>query len=376
MRNSSLFLLALLFVSSVSARPLSEMNRALLALVDLIPFISQKQNFVEKKNEKIIQAKMIELQSAFKSAKHDTLLKEDLFAPSYAIINDSISKSLTAFSEGKKDYAHWRLKEITSHCLDCHTRLPPSHTSSFQNGELKLEENKFSNVYNLGIAQLIVRRSIDAKNSFTRSIQDQLITKNFTDIMLPLKQILVIETKVLKDPTNSIAIFQQYADKKDLPEEVRRTLNAWISQLNVWKGKEVLKTGLGNEFAVSAFIKNELRPLKVAANVGDASDVDFLFASGLLSNYLFENPTTKKAPEINFWLGWAEKNLKRESFFGAGDLFLKQCIKRYPKDPMAKQCLAEYRESIEFEFSGSSGTHIPAEIEEELAELQKMIKQK
>ncbi len=103
-------------------------------------------------------------------------------------------------------------------------------------------------------------------------------------------------------------------------------------------------------------------------------DVDLLLTSGLLSNYLFEHPTSRKAAEISFWIGWSEKYLKRESFFGSGDLFLKQCIKKYPKSPMAKECLKEYKESIEFEFSGSSGTKIPQDIKYEIDNLEILIK--
>lgn len=376
MKISAIFFLSLFCLSAVLAGPILQMNLAFMALADLMPFLTERESFMEKKNEQIIQRKITDLQLAFKSARHDNLLKEDLFAPSYAVINESLSTSLEAFNKGKKDYAHWRLKEITSHCLDCHTRLPPSHTSSYQNGELTMDEKKFTSVYNLGLAQLIVRRYIDAKNNFTRSIQDQLITKDFREIMLPFKQILVIETKVLKDPKVPIAFFKLYAEKKELPEEVRSTLLAWVSQLNYWKGKEILKHGLKDDKALDLFIKKELTPLKTASTLGDASDVDLLFASGLLSNFLFENPTSKKAPEISYWLGWVEKRLKREQFFGSGDLFLKQCVKRYPKHPMAKQCLEEYHESVEFEFSGSSGTHIPADVEKELNDLSLLIKGK
>lgn len=370
-------LLFLILTSVVVASPvILQMNRAFVALSDLIPFLTHRENFMEKKNEKIIEKRITDLQSAFKLAKHDGLLKEDLFAPSYAVINESIDNSLSAFKKGKKDYAHWRLKEITSHCIDCHTRLPPSHTSSFQNGELSINEKKFEDRYNLGIAQLIVRRYFDAKTSFTRSIQDRLISKDFKDIILPFKQLLVIETKVEKKPDSLIETFKQYQKKEELPEDVRTSLSAWIERLRHWKGKKELKEGLISDKAVEAFIKKELIPLKKKNALDEGNEVDLLIASGLFSNYLFENPDSKMAPEISYWLGWAEKYLKREAFFGPGDLFLKQCVKRYPSHPVARKCLDEYEESIVFEFSGSSGTHIPADIQKELDDLEELIKKK
>ena len=375
MRKLVVFTLISFFATIAASSPVLQMNRAFMALADVIPFLTQQDAFMEKKNEKLILEKITELQKAFKAARHDTVLKTDLFAPSYAVINESIDHSLESFKQGKKDFAHWRLKEITSHCLDCHTRLPPSHSSSFQNGEFSINAKKFDDPYNLGIVQLIVRRYVDAKQSFIRSIQDRMITRNFQDIMMPFKQLLLIDTKVLKNPANVIAVIQEYSSKKDLPEEKRKSLIAWTGRLNYWKGRSEL-AGLKNDSVVETLINKEFLPLKNNLSLDEGHDVDLLIMSGLLSNYLFENPASKKSPEINYWLGWSEKHLKREEFFGSGDLFLKQCIKKYPKHPVAKQCYKELQESVEFDFSGSSGTNIPVDVKEELMELKKLIKGK
>ena len=370
------FLFLISLINSASAGPVLQMNKAFVALSDLIPLITDRDQFMEKKNEKLITEKITELKSAIITAKHDSLIKEDLFAPSYTLINENIAGSLEAFKLGNKDYAHWRLKEITSLCIDCHTRMPISHASSFQNGELAIDETKFENIYNLGIAQLIVRRYTDAKSSFTRSIQDKLIKKEIKDLILPFKQILLIDAKVYKNPDNLTAFMGEYKAREDLPEEVRSSIASWLIRLKHWKGNKMLTVGLKNDKEVERFIAKELAPLKKKSIYGGGYDVDLLIASGLLSNYFFENPTSAKAPEISYWLGWAEKYLKRENFFGSGDLFLKQCIKHYPKTPTAKKCLEEYKDSVEFEFSGSAGTSIPKDVQKELDDLEKLIKNK
>ena len=370
------FIFFIILSTSASAGPVIQMNKAFIALSDLIPLITDRDQFMEKKNEKLITDKITELKSAIITAKHDSLIKEDLFAPSYSLINENIAGSLEAFKLGNKDYAHWRLKEITSLCIDCHTRMPISHASSFQNGELAIDEKKFENIYNLGIAQLIVRRYTDAKSSFTRSIQDKLIKKDMKDIILPFKQILLIDAKVFKNPDNLTAFMDEYKSREDLPEEVRSSISSWLVRLKHWKGNKMLTGGLKNDKEVERFIAKELAPLKKKSIYAGGYDVDLLISSGLLSNYFFENPTSTKAAEISYWLGWAEKYLKRENFFGSGDLFLKQCIKHYPKNPTAKKCLEEYKDSVEFEFSGSAGTSIPKDVQKELDDLEKLIKTK
>lgn len=366
----------LLLSCIVLAGPVLQMNQAFMALSELIPYITDRTKFMEPKNAPLIEKKIAEMQKAFHSAKHSTIIKEDIFAPSYNLINENIKGTSEAFKKGKKDYAHWRLKEITSLCLDCHTRIPSNISSSFQNGELSIDESKFDDVYNLGIAQLIVRRYVDAKMSFKRSIQDRLIKKEFNDIILPYKQLLLIDTKVQRNPENLITEFTTQLGHKNLPDEVIKTLKAWISRLQYWKTNKFVLSGLNSDNEVGQFITKELIPLKKRPLYEDGQDVDLLFVSGLLSNYLFENPSSKKVAEIGYWIGWSEKFLKRENFFGSGDLFLKQCIRKYPSDPVAKKCFEEYEESMNFEFSGSSGTHIPEDVKKELDELRMLVNQK
>ena len=369
-------LICFFLVTAAMAGPVLQMNRAFIALSDLIPYLSDEKKFKDKKNRAVVEKNIQELTQAFKDAKHASLLKEDLFAPSYAVIRENLEQSLAAFKKGDADFAHWRLQDMTSQCLDCHTRLPPSYASSFQNGEMTVDTSKFKDPYDLGLAQMIVRRYPDAKASFTRSIQDKLITEDEADIDLPFKQILLMGTKVLKDPENQIAFFSDYLKNEKLSPDMKTRLSLWVDDLKDWKNEPAIKNGFRSDKEVEQFINKRMKPLTVAMLFDGSRDVDLLLSSGLLSHYFFENPETKLAPDLSFWLGWSEIYLKREDFFGSGDRFLKQCVRRYPKHPMAKQCFDTYKENVEFEFSGSAGTNIPADMKEELKQLEALIKKK
>ncbi len=369
-------LICLLIISSALASPVLQMNRAFMALSELIPYLSEEKKFKEKTNRVIVEKNIRELGQAFKDAKHATVLKEDLFAPSYSVIRENLDQSLTSFKKGDVDFAYWRLQEMTAQCLDCHTRLPPSYASSFQNGEMVIDTTKFKDPYDLGIAQMIVRRYAEAKASFTRSIQDKLIKEDEMDIDRPFKQILLMGTKVLKDPENQIAFFSDYLKNERLSPEIKELLSLWVGDLKEWKNEPALNSGFSTDQEVEKFINKRLKPLTVQMLFDGSRDVDLLLASGLLSHYFFQNPNTKLAPDLSFWLGWAEIYLKREDFFGSGDRFLKQCIRRYPKHPMAKQCFEHYKENVEFEFSGSRGANIPSDMKEELKELESLLPKK
>ena len=99
-----------------------------------------------------------------------------------------------------------------------------------------------------------------------------------------------------------------------------------------------------------------------------------LVSSGVLSKYLNDNPKSKLVPEILYWLSIAERRLSNTYFFSLSDLYLKDCVRLYPKSKYAKKCYQEYADNIEFGYSGSSGTDIPVEEKQELEQLKKYLK--
>jgi hypothetical protein len=356
------------------AGPIQQMNSALNAMNELVPFIADKELFLDKKNEAMITDKIHKIYAAFESVKHDSMLGQDIFLPSYKLIQENLKESIKSFKANNKDYAQWRIKELTSLCIDCHTRIPATKSSSFEMGKLSNNPKNFKNSYSLGIAQLIVRRYTDAKASFTQSIDEKMIKGDFENLIDPFKQILLIDAKVLKNPSDMSLYIKHYLAKRKIPLNVRNRLEAWEKHLGVWTSKKYPPIELKSDDDVKAFISRKAEPIKQKASFEDEFDVDMLMISGLLSNYLFTHPHTPLAPELNYWIGFSEKYLKHENFFGSGDLFFKQCILKYPSHPMAINCLEEYKESVTFEFSGSSGTHIPKEILSEIEQLESFIK--
>jgi len=369
-------IILLLSQTQLGASPVVPMNKAFNSFIELVPFLSSEKKFKEKENEIIVRNQIKELNDAFRMAKHDALLKQDVFAPSLESIKNDLQTSNDAFSKGNKDYAWWRIRSLTSQCLSCHTRLPENMSSSFQDGSRLINPTKFSNNYDLGMARFLVRQYAEAKESFTLALDETIIKKDFEKTLPLLKHILVIQTKVFKDPEQMQRIVNFYLGKKDIQSQDKKILKTWKRRLEIWsKGPLKKWKRLSSEGEVEKFIKEVLSPLFKKNNLYIGyHDVDLLMAQGFISNYLFENPTSAKAPESVYWLGMTEKFLERENFIGTGELFFKECILKYPKSSIAKECLNEYRESIEFNFSGSRGTDIPPEIKDELKRLENLLK--
>lgn len=362
----------LLLCTSAFAGPVLQMNKAFNTLSELMPYILSDNKFKEKKNEAIISKHLNDFETEFRLAGHDDVIRNDLFAPSYKMMMESVRESKAGFHKGKKDYALWMLRDSISTCLECHTRLPAEYTSSFQDGDIQIETAKFKDPFELGMTYMIVRRFVEAKEQFLRVIQDKLIKKENSGYIKSFQQILMIELRVKKDPIAMMAFLKPFLDKK-ISEKEMEELNSWMARLELLS-KEKLKT-VHNEKELNDFISRRLSPLEEEL-FDDKYKPDLLFASGILSVYFFQNPNTKSAPVLNYWLGRIESELKKDEFLSSADLFLKQCIKKYPLHPIARKCFSALKDNTEFMFSGSRGTEIPREIEAELKELQALIKRK
>ena len=365
------YLSFLLLVSSLSyAAPTQQMNEAFEALVRLLPFLVNENDFSAAQKQVEVSESLRKLQGAFTKVRHQDLLKEDIFSPSYELVSESLSEASTAFDNGQKDYAYWRLKEVTTFCIDCHTRIPKEVTSSYQNSGLYLKKELFKDTYSRAIAALIVRRYSDATAAFRQTIQEGIIKKDHSRTSLALKNLVIIDAKILRNLNNLMAELTTYS-KKELPTLVKNQIQNWLIEINsIQQSKWFKEEYQENEVEL---IFNELKVLRLGRTSIEKNDIKILVSSGQLAQYSFLYPKTKFAPQINFWLGWSEKQLKRENFFSTGNNFFKQCIRKYPKHPIAKECLAELKESIEFDFTGSAGTNIPKEVESEIKILEKLI---
>jgi hypothetical protein len=372
----SLYFTALSTSALIAGPVVVPMNKAFSALTELLPFLTTESKFYEKTNEKHIKEQLKVMGEAFKVARHDSLLKQDIFAPSLESIKNELKIVEQNFSQGNKSYSLWRLKSVSSQCMSCHTRLPENVSSSFQDGSRLVNPTKFDSPYDLGVARLIVRQYPLAKESFTLALDESFVKKDFKDFLKPLKQILLIQTKVFKDPTQMNSILAHYLSKKGISLSDREVLKAWQKRLDVWsKGSLSKWRRLSTDDESKKFMSEVLAPLFDKNNLYIGKhDVDLLMAQGLLANFLFENPNSEVAADATYWIGITEKFLERESFVGTGEQFFKECIIRYPKSQAARNCLDEYKESIEFNFSGSRGTDIPSDIQDELKRLEKLLK--
>lgn len=378
----SFSLLILMISSRAEFKSTKEaMNEIFSTFVSLIPYASNEMRFNDPKAEEYIKAKLLKLKTAFKSAKHLKKINTPGFQPSFEIVTEHLEQTYENFSTHNKAFARTRLKETTEMCISCHTQLPKSTSNTFRRFDT-VKRDQFYNDYEYADYLFLVRKYTSAirqyekeiesrlaKNKALKSIQNSKHSRylDFT-IEKSLKRILTIHTKVFYNPKKALANLEKYQNNPDLPANLKNTVKDWVVDLKRWV-KDPFDGSIKSEKGLDEFVKKHLLENEV-----ETSDVDYLIGAGALYHYVNKNPVSPSVPKVLFWLGKIDNELEHSYFYSLSEIYLKNCIKNYPKSSYAKKCYNQYKEIIETGFTGTSGTHIPADEQEMLNKLKSYLR--
>ena len=345
--------------------------------IKIIPYVysdekqlaSLKTNSSEKSD---LIKNLTDISGFFKSARHVSYFQRPGFRPSLDTINKHIEDTLISVKSNNFVFAQKRLKALTSLCISCHTQLSEiAAENAFGNAIAKAKKENFESDYAYGNYLFLVRRFSESEKYFDQAIDSATTTHNDQELYPSLRRILSIHTKINFDPKLAQAFISKYQKKTELPGLALEQIKTWSQSLKKWQKFNPKKVK-----SISSFIQKYLAPLEVnkEKTMSGENDITLLISSGVLSKYLNDNPKSNKVPEILYWLSIAERRLSGSFFFSLSDLYLKDCVKLYPKSAFAKKCYQEYADNIEFGYSGSSGTDIPAEEKQELELLKSYLK--
>lgn len=368
------------------------MHQALDSIIHLFPFMSSELKFKDPQYEKEINHHLVKIATAFKTSKHIKDFQNPGFAPNYKIIKEHLDDTIMSFNASNKTFARLRLASTTSLCLSCHTQLPKDRMTTYILDTKKVNRKIFENEFEYGNFLFLLRKYKKAIKAYEISIAErfekQKELKRIQNILgskveqfdrtlyNTFRSMLTVYSKVLKQPKTAIEKFEKYINDQRTPGYMKRDLTKWIKDLKRWVNKKEIDHQIADDKKMNVFFNKYISKLESEGEtvISGAYDVDLLFTSGVLSNYLSSNPKTDLAPKILYWLGISENRLSKNMFFTLGDLYLKECITRYPKDPVAIKCYIEYENEVTFRFTGSIGTNVPKAKRRELERLKSLIK--
>lgn len=385
-KNFFIFFLLIQSSALLAETPKSEakaiMDDVYDSFVKIAPYVYSDEKKLEAlSNSPALKTNLIknltDISDYFKSARHVEYFQRPGFRPSLETITHHMEDTINAVRGNNYIFAQKRLKAVTALCISCHSQLSEKGSeNAFGNAIKKVKKESFDSDFGYANYLFLVRRFSESEKYYDLAIEKALkegAEKAATDEELypSLRRMISINTKIDFNPVKANLFIDKYYQNPALPQLAKNILSNWSLELKKWKKFNPKKVK-----SADSFIKKYLVPLeaKKGQTTSGENDITLLIASGVLSKHLNDYPKSPLAPEILYWLSIAERRLSNSYFFSLSDLYLKDCVKLYSKSKYARKCYDEYAENIEFGYSGSGGTDIPAEEKRELERLKAYLK--
>src|SRR3989338_3827985 len=345
----------------------SIMSQFLTHLTGLRKYMGSQEIFTDPKNNYEISMHLKEFSKLAKKAHEDVNLQKTNFKFSREVLEEHIIDTERLFRLGNKSFARWKLSSTLSVCMSCHTQMPGTSkvfeeirrlkplTSDFEQAEFLFAIRDFESAYKIYDQAIL---------SFPKGSFDS------SQIEMALGRQLMYFSRIKKDPAAALVVFEKYRQLKNLPAVTRADIASWVQQFQKWTKQPLPSLTKATDQQILDFVKSKI---DVKRKSQDIDFVTYLQVSGLLYEFLQYRPESKVVPEILYWLSICDRAMHNTFFYSLADLYLRECITKYPTDPIALKCFQEYETQVILGYTGSRGVDMPQEVADDLKQLEKLV---
>ncbi len=155
-------------------------------------------------------------------------------------------------------------------------------------------------------------------------------------------------SRIKRDPAGGRDYLQNILKQnKKLPVHITKNVQAWMALFNEWSREKTPDMKSISESDLKNYVNKSLKP-ELWDKMTDANNpriMTHLKVSGMLYEFLEHHPQTKIMPEILYWLAQCDRALNNNFFYSLADMYLRECMLNYPKDPIAMKCYQEFEDS-------------------------------
>jgi tetratricopeptide (TPR) repeat protein len=272
------------------------------------------------------------------------------------------------FAEGRVDEAKFLLRHLTETCVACHSRLPDDRKHPL--GTRLTQEDAIAALPREERVQFeVATRQFDrALATYESLFADTDISIAELDLSGEIENYLELCLRVQGNPDHAISSLKRLAARSDLPDRLQPRVKTWIEAL---QSLEAVPESNAIEQA-----RKLVKPvLEDSWKSGSTELVRLIAASGLLQRYVASTvDLPKRVGEAYYLLGVIESRVGRSFWASQAEFFLETAIRLGPGQPYAEAAFELLEEFLVSGYSGSSGTHVPADVVERLQELDELMK--
>jgi hypothetical protein len=359
----SFLLLASLAISETNIN--SEMKIMHEAMQYLFPIAVEKKKLSDAEAQKVIE-NVKSLRTHITRIKPDFNDKSDTFIISYQSLLAQLEQTQKALDNKEYPYALSLISEMPQQCSFCH--IQDEQFRNFDSSDLK---KKLNSDFLRGEYHFMIRDYNQALLDYHDHLIKQRKIQHGKGNSEALEKILLIYVQVFQDINNAEMYFSRLLESGKLQPGLAIDVNLWLTDLSQIKYRYTRHTKMdiatleGFVESVLHFSEGEQAP----TFVNEKDKVSALWLRGMLYEFMNQNPRHADTAKILYWLASLESALNYGINYQLPDIYLKHCVEQYPQHPYAKKCYEQYELLINFQYTGSGGTHLPIYKQNELDSL-------
>jgi hypothetical protein len=334
-------------ISSQSGEWKGSMHGLRTSLSNLSPMLFEEKKFKDPKNEAFIKKEIHNLALDSAKIKHDpSLLYRD---PTVRFLSlnfaEDSKRAEETFQEGKKDFSRYQLMKLTSYCVECHTRTRQGSEFNFW----KIDP------FASGMSSVDKVQFLIASRKFDSAFNESLLVLKKSDSSLSsmdLDKLANLGLQVAVQYKNSEPMAEELVQvletNKNAPFYLKTKVRNWKKSLADWKAE-----------------KNKSSPLELARRLlaKNPMEVEAMRSIHALLPLLTEDLPMNVLGETLLLTGISYELLNEASSLYLHENYYEACIYQAPHTNWSAQCYKKLKDSAIFGFSGSSGTHIPMDVQ-------------
>lgn len=342
-----------------------EMREMSETMTKLYPFL-YSEDFADKKNEKTIKTYLESLKKHFDKASSNLDKSGASNFISAQVISSHINEMINSYNSGHKLYSQKMMQALPNLCFSCHAKDGIS-SLAVQN----INRKEFKSDFEFAEFNYMTRNYERASQYYDMTINSSVNHPSFKTIIdKAFERKLKLYIDSFHSSKKNLMSFSRLIDRNELPKEVKTKVKTWIEILETPQTKIESIGKIGFSKFEEKYLKNKELPKYIA---GAKEKIHYLYLQNELESYFASKPKADEMPRLLFWLAYIERPLNNNLFYSLSEIYLKECILSYSKHPFAKKCYREYKEAVEFSFSGSAGTFIPQDITKELNDFKALV---
>lgn len=276
------------------------------------------------------------------------------------------------YTKGQYDEARFTLHNMTENCIACHSALPEN--TRFPPAEKFFAAIKLKDLPPLERAhiQVLSRQFDDAIGTYEEVLRSKEIHPLNLIVLGAFTDYLKLCISVKNDLKRPQALMKEIMDRPVTPLHVKEQLKKWLVTLQKFDQEGILqKTDL--ESARKTITDG--RSIMEFPRDRDGL-VHYLVGSAILNRFVYKQPDRgAQVAEAYYWLGVSESLLEHSLWIQRSEFYFESAIRLAPAADFAPKAYTLLEDSYISGYTGSSGTHVPDDIRELLAELRRIIEQ-